>query len=57
MKWAQPISSAGCSLGRRADFLQLPAKSKIHIEGVLTAELAVPGKCRIFREGWHIATS
>ena len=41
----------------RADFLQLPAKSKIHIEGVLTAEFAEPGKCRIFREWWHSAVS
>ena len=41
----------------RADFLRLPVKSKVRIEGVLTAEFAESGKCRIFREWWHSAES
>ena len=41
----------------RADFVQLPAKSKVRMEGVLTGEFPEPGKCRIFREWWHIAVS
>jgi hypothetical protein len=39
----------------RADFTRLPTGAKVVIEGVLTAEFAVPGKCRVFREWWHAA--
>ena len=41
----------------RSDFTQLPANSKIHMEGVLTAGFAEPGEYRIVREWWHLATS
>ena len=37
----------------RADFLRLPARVKVRIEGVLTADFAEPGQCRTFREWWH----
>lgn len=37
----------------RADFLRLPARATVHIEGVLTADFAAPGCCRVFREWWH----
>lgn len=37
----------------RADFLRLPARAKVRIEGVLTADFAEPGQCRVFREWWH----
>lgn len=37
----------------RADFLRLPARAKVRIEGVLTADFAAPGQCRTFREWWH----
>jgi ketosteroid isomerase-like protein len=37
----------------RADFTRLPAATAVRIEGVLTADFAVPGQCRIFREWWH----
>ena len=39
----------------RADFKQLPAQSTVRIEGILTAEFADAGRCRIFREWWHSA--
>jgi len=37
----------------RADFLRLPDRAKVRIEGVLTADFTAPGQCRIFREWWH----
>lgn len=37
----------------RADFLRLPARATVRIEGVLTADFAAPGQCRVFREWWH----
>jgi hypothetical protein len=39
----------------RADFVRLPAGSKVCIEGILTAELADGTHCRVFREWWHSA--
>ena len=42
---------------RRADFTRLPDQFKVRIEGVLSAEFGVPGKCRVFREWWHSAES
>lgn len=41
----------------RADFTRLPDQFKVRIEGVLAAEFAAPGACRIFREWWHSAES
>jgi|ERR687898_21262 ketosteroid isomerase-like protein len=41
----------------RADFLRLPARVKVRIEGVLTADFAEPGQCRTFREWWHAVES
>jgi ketosteroid isomerase-like protein len=41
----------------RADFTRLPDQFKVRIEGVLSAEFAAPGKCRVFREWWHSADS
>jgi ketosteroid isomerase-like protein len=41
----------------RADFTRLPDQFKVRIEGVLLAEFAAPGKCRVFREWWHSAES
>jgi ketosteroid isomerase-like protein len=41
----------------RADFTRVPDQFKVRIEGVLAAEFAAPGKCRIFREWWHSAES
>jgi hypothetical protein len=41
----------------RADFTRLPDQFKVRIEGVLSAEFAAPGKCRVFREWWHSAES
>lgn len=37
----------------RAEFTRLPAAAAVRIEGVLTADFAAPGQCRIFREWWH----
>ena len=37
----------------RADFTRLPDRFKVRIEGVLSAELAAAGQCRVFREWWH----
>lgn len=41
----------------RADFTRLPDQFKVRIEGVLSAEFAAEGKCRVFREWWHSADS
>ena len=41
----------------RADFTRLPDQFKVRIEGVLSAEFAAAGKCRVFREWWHSADS
>ena len=41
----------------RADFTRLPDQFKVRIEGVLSAEFAEAGKCRVFREWWHSAES
>jgi hypothetical protein len=41
----------------RADFTRLPDQFKVRIEGVLLAEFAGPGSCRVFREWWHSAES
>jgi ketosteroid isomerase-like protein len=37
----------------RADFTRLPTQFKVRIEGVLSAEFASAGQCRVFREWWH----
>jgi len=37
----------------RADFLRLPVRAGVRIEGVLMADFAEPGQCRVFREWWH----
>jgi len=39
----------------RADFTRLPDQFKVRIEGVLSAEFASDGQCRVFREWWHSA--
>ena len=36
-----------------ADFVRLPTQFKVRIEGVLSAEFASAGQCRVFREWWH----
>lgn len=41
----------------RADFLRQPSQFKVRIEGVLLAEFAAPGQCRVFREWWHSSES
>ena len=41
----------------RADFTRLPDQFKVRIEGVLSAEFASAGQCRVFREWWHSAES
>jgi hypothetical protein len=41
----------------RADFTRLPDQFKVRIEGVLLAEFASAGQCRVFREWWHSAES
>jgi hypothetical protein len=41
----------------RADFTRLPEQFRVRIEGVLSAEFASAGQCRIFREWWHSAES
>lgn len=41
----------------RADFVRLPDQFKVRIEGVLSAEFASAGRCRVFREWWHSAES
>jgi len=41
----------------RVDFTRLPDQFKVRIEGVLSAEFAAAGKCRVFREWWHSAES
>ena len=41
----------------RADFTRLPDQFKVRIEGVLSADLAAAGKCRVFREWWHSSES
>jgi ketosteroid isomerase-like protein len=41
----------------RADFTRLPDQFKVRIEGVLSAEFAGGGRCRVFREWWHSAES
>jgi len=41
----------------RADFTRLPDQFKVRIEGVLAAEFASDGQCRVFREWWHSAES
>lgn len=37
----------------RADFVRLPARSSVRIEGVLAAEFTNGALCRVFREWWH----
>jgi hypothetical protein len=39
----------------RAEFTRQPTGARVVIEGVLTAEFASPGQCRVFREWWHAA--
>jgi len=41
----------------RAEFLRLPEGTAVLIDGVLTADFAEPGQCRIFREWWHSAAT
>jgi ketosteroid isomerase-like protein len=41
----------------RADFVRVLADARVRIEGVLTAEFAEAGKCRVFREWWHSVES
>lgn|SRR5512145_2989309 len=41
----------------RADFTRLPDQLKVRIEGILSAEFASAGQCRVFREWWHSAES
>jgi len=41
----------------RVDFTRLPDRFKVRIEGVLSAEFAAAGMCRVFREWWHSAES
>jgi ketosteroid isomerase-like protein len=41
----------------RADFTRLPDQFRVRIEGVLSAEFAPPGRCRVFREWWHSVES
>jgi ketosteroid isomerase-like protein len=41
----------------RADFTRLPDQFKVRIEGVLSAEFAATGLCRVFREWWHSSES
>ena len=41
----------------RADFTRLPDQFRVRIEGVLAAEFAADGQCRVFREWWHNAES
>lgn len=41
----------------RADFVRLPDQFKVRIDGVLSAEFAAAGQCRVFREWWHSAES
>lgn len=40
----------------RADFLRLPDRAPVRIEGVMTADFADAGHCRVFREWWHAST-
>lgn len=37
----------------RAEFTRIATGAKVVIEGVLAAEFAERGKCRVFREWWH----
>ncbi|HEX9707324.1 MAG TPA: nuclear transport factor 2 family protein [Steroidobacteraceae bacterium] len=41
----------------RADFVRQPDQFRVRIEGVLSAEFAPAGQCRVFREWWHSAES
>ncbi len=41
----------------RADFVRQPDQFKVRIEGVLSAEFASAGQCRVFREWWHSSES
>ncbi len=36
-----------------ADFVRLPARTPIRLDGVLLAKLNVAGRCTEFREWWH----
>jgi hypothetical protein len=37
--------------------IRLPDQIRVRIEGVLSAEFASGGKCRVFREWWHASES
>ncbi len=41
----------------RADFVRVPDQFRVRFEGVLSAEFASAGQCRVFREWWHSAES
>lgn len=47
------VSGAAGMATWRADFTRLPDQFRVRIEGVLSAEFAGPGLCRVFREWWH----
>ena len=51
------VSGAKGIASWRADFLRLPTRATVRIEGVLTADFAAPGQCRVFREWWHATES
>jgi ketosteroid isomerase-like protein len=37
----------------RADFLRLPARIPVRLDGILLARLGAEGRCAEFREWWH----
>jgi hypothetical protein len=37
----------------RADFLRLPARTPVRLDGILLARLDADGRCAEFREWWH----
>ena len=37
----------------RADFLRLPARTPVRLDGILLARLDAEGRCAEFREWWH----
>lgn len=41
----------------RADFIRQADQFRVRIEGVLSAEFASAGQCRVFREWWHSSES
>jgi hypothetical protein len=54
VRFSYEILAASEGVARwRADFLRLPARTPVRLDGILLARLDAEGRCTEFREWWH----